>query len=160
MKNKIRVLAAILLTLLMCTFMLTACSNKVTEEEIKTALANSDGTLTIDKGSSDNVKAFSYVLSDVNASNLKDKNYTRKAVNTVMTNVYNSTLGQYRASTAFSATLYIVGIFHESEEFNADSFIEEILEIICDGKSRTYKGWSISANINEATDTITIKAVS
>ena len=50
----------------------------------------------------------------------------------------------------------VCGLFEEDENFNSNDFIEEILSIICDGATKTYDGWSISATVDTTADSITV----
>ena len=171
MKNNLRKLTALILALIICAFALASCSNddegsteeKLTEEQIRTALADSegalDGTLTIDAGTAEDVKAFSYVIATVNASDLSNKSYVRGAVNTLLTNPGKVTLGELKVCSAFNGAMQVVSIFYEGENFDSSAYTEEILGIICDGSSKTYDDWTVSATVNTDADSITIKAV-
>lgn len=157
--------AVVIVALLACTFLIVACDGSVTgkkinEDQIKAELANSDGTLdgvlSITQGDPDNVTAFNYVLSDIYASGLKNKSYMRKAIEK---NSSNITIGELKALKVFMATMNVDAIFDEHEDFETSAYIEEMLEIICDGKTKTINGWTISASINQTADSITIRAV-
>ena len=171
MKTKLRRIVAIVLALFAFGFILTACNDagqgdgskqKLTEAFIKSELSNSegalDGILTIEKGTSDDVTAFHYVVSDINASKLTDKSYTRKAVTTLLSNPGNITYGELMVCSAFQAAMQIIGIFYGDENFDSSAYTEEILSIICDGTEKTYNGWTVSAEVDQAADSITVKA--
>ena len=134
---------------------------KLTVAEIQAVLTEEDGTLTT-SGASDNVTSFTFVVTSINASNLMDKTFTRKAVTTLLTDSSKVTYGQFKACNAFIAVMNSVSLVSESddEEFNANDYIEEILSIICDGTSKTYGNWTISATVNTAADSITVSATS
>ena len=173
MKFNIKRLVALLLVICSFALVLTACgegsssggasSKKLTEETIKSELADSegelDGTLTIEDGSPENVKAFTYVVKGINASDLLNKTYAKKATNVLLTNPNNLTYAQLKVCNGISAMMGVVGIFYEDENFNAEDYIDEILSIICDGNSKTYGDWTVSANVNKSSDSLTIEAV-
>lgn len=167
MKNKIKIFTVLILVVSMCFAMLIGCGKnkggddnsssekKLTKAEIETALEDNDGTLTIE-GSSDNVTAFKYVVTGISAANLMDKSYTRTAVNILLTDSSKITFGQLKVCNGFSAVMSVCGLFEEDENFNSNDFIEEILSIICDGATKTYDGWSISATVDTTADSITV----
>ncbi len=167
MKNTLKTLLTLTLALVMCTSLFTACKKddnedsvrKITQEEIKNALSSHDGTLTIE-GSADNVTAFTYVLSGVNTSKLVDKDYTRKAVNVLLTDSSKLTFAQLKVCNAFSATMSIANLLEDDddESFDANTYTEDLLTVLCDGQSREYGSWTLSASIDEEADSITISA--
>ncbi len=171
MKKRMRSILALALVVFMCFSCLVACGGKdkgeekepekkLTEAQIQEALKEDDGTLTIE-GSADDVKAFKYVLSGVNTAKLTDKSFTKTAVNTLLQDSSKITFGQLKVCNAFNATMNVVALFTEDDgNFNSDAFINEILEIICDGQSKTYGDWTVSATIDTANDSITISAKS
>ena len=160
--------------LIICTlaFCLISCEkadeNKVAEKSITkefiiSELSDSngelDGTLTIKNGTSDNVLAFNYVVTGINAEKLLDKSFTKNATQTLLSNPGGLTYGQLKVCNAFNATMSVVGIFYGDENFNSNDFIDEILNIICDGSAKTYENWTISTSVDQASDSITIKAM-
>lgn len=170
MKNTVKVCLAMLVVVVMCMSCITSCggngdnndntSKKITESEIRSEMADSDGTLTIE-GDSDDVISFNYVVSDINASKLVDKSFTQNAVNVLMNDSSKLVYGQYKVCKAFNATMKIVAMFRDdSGDFDAEEFVSEILGIICDGNNREYNGWTISATVSQENDTITIYATS
>ena len=169
--KKIISILIIICTLTLC---LAACGNtdenktnenenKITEEFIKSKLSDSngelDGTLTITNGTSDNVLAFNYVLTGINAEKLTDKNFTKNAIEILLSNPGNITYGQLKVCNAFNATMSVIGIFYEDNNFDSNDFTDEILSIICDKSSKTYENWTISTSIDQSSDSITIKAI-
>ncbi|MBR2465332.1 MAG: hypothetical protein IKB38_00155 [Clostridia bacterium] len=162
-------LISVLLIISSLTLCFVSCGNDteqqqeetLTESTIKTELSNDDGsldgTLTIDSGSPENVKAFSYVISDINASKLINKSYTRTAATTILNNPGKITYEQLKVCKAFNATMKIIGIFYNNVVVAGD-YIEDILNIICDENTKTYEGWTISASVDQTADSITIKA--
>ena len=168
MKNRLKTLLTLTLSILVCLTFFVSCNRnkgnnedtrvKITESEIKSALADSDGTLTIE-GDSEDVTSFKYVVTGINASKLTDKSYTRKAVNTLLTNPSNITFGEYKVCKAFSATVSIVSLFvNDDGSMDSSAFDEEILNIVCDGNTNTYGEWKVSATIDNDADSITIVA--
>lgn len=169
MKKTIQTLVLLCLSLIMCLSVFTACGNKkeegseapkLTEEAIKTALAEDEGTLTIE-GSADNVTAFQFVVKDINATKLSDKSFSKTAINTLLSNPSNITFGQLKVCNAVSAMMSISQLLNKSEgDFNSDAYIEEILSVVCEGKTKQYGAWSVSAVVDQAADSITFKATS
>ena len=174
MKNKFLKITAMVLALFACVSVLAACGNtnetdksdgelKFSEGLIRSELLNSDGELdgdlTITSGTSDNVLAFDYVVTGINAEKLTDKSFTKNAVQTLLSNPGNLTYGQLKVCNAFSAVLSVLGIFYEDENFDSNDFTDEILSIICDGSVKTHENWKISASVEQTSDRITIKAI-
>lgn len=170
MKNKIRNFITLILVVSMCAVMFVGCGKnkggdddsssekKLTQAEIETAFEDSDGTLSIE-GSSDNVTAFKYVVTGISAENLLNKNYTRTAINTLLTDSSNVTMGQLMVCNGFSAVMSACALFEEDEEeeeFNYNDFVEDVLEIICDGATKTYDGWKISSTVDATANSITV----
>lgn len=169
MKKSLRVVLLIL-SFIICALCIVACTNKnvsstkkITEAEIKSKLVDYKGTLTITEGNTEDVNAFEYVLSNVHARGLIDKEYTRTTVRFIFLNGVNDslTVGQLQMFEAVAATNSIVSLFYEAtEDFNSSEFTEELLTIICDGNSRQYNGWTISASIDQETDSLKVNATS
>ena len=150
--------------LLICT--LTPClasCGKISEEFIISELSDSegelDGTLTITNGTSDNVLAFNYVVTKINAKKLMDKNFTKNALQKLLSNPGSITRGELMVCDAFNATMAVVSIFYEDENFDSNRFTDEVLSIICDRSAKTYENWTISASVDQTSDSITIKAI-
>ena len=166
MKKTLKTFLIICLALFMCMTALVACDNsatpepkKYTEEEIRTALAENDGTLTIE-GTSDNVTAFTFVVTGINANDI-NPNSLKSAVNILLTDYSKITYGQLKMCYAFSAMVSVDNIFKDdSSEFDEEAYINEIISVICNGNSLQHDNWTISASINQATDSITISATS
>ena len=169
MKKTIQTLVLLCLSLMMCLSVFTACGDKkeegaeapkLTEAAIKTALEDSEGTLTTE-GSADNVTAFQFVVEDINATKLSDKAFTKTAVNTMLSNPSGITFGQLKVCNAVLAMMSISQLLNKSEgDFNSDAYVEEILSIVCEGNTKQYGGWSVSAVIDQAADSITFKVTS
>ena len=157
---------SILLIICTLTICLVSCGltaeNKITEEFITSKLSDSegdlDGTLTITDGTSDDVLAFNYVVTGFDSECLMDKAFTRKAINKLLSNPYDVSYRQLKVCDAFYATASVVGIFHEDEHFDSNKYIEEILSIICDGNTKTYGDWTVSATVDQTSNILTIEA--
>ena len=160
MKKKISLILALVLCLTLC---FSACSSakNLTKAEVKEALADCDGTLDLET-SGDRVTGFTYVVKGVNADDLLDKNYTRKAIADVLSgDTSKITFGQVKVSKAVSPLMNIdVLLGGDQGDFNSDAFVEKILGIACDGKTAEYNGWTVSAVVDQENDSITIKVVS
>ena len=161
MKNKLKFIFVIALSILTCLTIFVSCGDsrvKITESEIQAKLADSDGTLTIE-GTPENVTAFTYYLANINASNLVNKNYAHKAIYSLVNNPSKITYGELQACNAFYATMNVTSVFTNNDgEFDSDEYIEEILSIICDGNTKVYSGWKVSATVDVTTNSITISA--
>ena len=157
--------------LMICTLTLCFAScdnndkneNKITEQFIISELSDSeselDGTLTITNGTSDDVLAFNYVVTGINAGKLMNKNFTKNAVQKLLSNPSSITYGEHKVTKAFNATMKVVSVFYEDETFDSNNYIDEILSIICDNSAKTYENWTISASVDQTSDSITIKAI-
>ena len=163
---------SILLLICTLTLCLVSCEkndkdkneNKITEKFIISKLSDSkgelDGTLTITNGTSDNVLAFNYVVTGIYAEKLMDKNFTKNALQKLLSDPGSTTYGELKVCNAFEATMAVVVIFCEGETIVDDNyFIDEILSIICDRSAKTYKNWTITASVDQASDSISIKAI-
>lgn len=158
---------SILLLICTLTLCLASCGktdeNKITEEFIISKLSDSegelDGTLTITNGTSDKVLAFNYVVTGINAEELMDKNFTKNAFQKLLSNPGSITLRELMVCNAFNATMQVVSIFYEDENFDSNRYIDEILSIICDRNTKAYENWTISAFVDQTSDSITIKAI-
>jgi hypothetical protein len=158
---------SILLIICTLTLCLASCGktdkNKITEEFIISKFSDSegelDGTLTITNGTSDNVLAFNYVVTEINAEKLMDKNFTKNAVQKLLSNPGSITYGELKVVNAFDATARVVSIFYEDENFDSNIYTDEILSIICERSAKTYENWTISASVDKTSDSITIKAI-
>lgn len=153
---------ALILVLVLC-LSLCACggSAKLTAGDVKEALADCDGTLNVET-SGDNVTSFTYVVEGVNADDLVDKEYSRNAIATVLTGDSSKiTLGHLKVSKAISPLMSIdVLLGGNEDDFNSDAFVDKILGIICDGKTAEYNGWTVSATVDQDSDSITILVIS
>lgn len=163
MKTQFNRITAIILALLICSLVFTACDGtgkhlKLTEQMIRRELTDSDGkgTLTIDSGSAENVTAFTYVFDTEFTSSLRSKENVKSAVKKLSSGK-SSTLFEFSMFDAFCETMIIVGLFYNTENFDSGAYIEELLSILCDGRKKTYNGWTISATINETANNVTIK---
>lgn len=149
------------LALILC-LSLCACGNtKLTAAEVEEALADCDGTLNLN-ASGDKLTGFTYKVEDVNADDLTDKSYVRDAVTMLLNgNTQDMTFGQYKVTRAAYAVFAIEALFEgENADFNADTFLEKTLGIICAGNTVKYDSWHISADIDTINDCMTISVVS
>lgn len=157
----------ILLLICTLTLCLAACGKidekKITEELIISNLSDSkgelDGTLTITNGTSDKVLGFNYVLTGINAEALVNKNFAKKIVQKALSNPDSLTYGELKAFKAITEAMMVVSIFYEDENFDSNKYTDDILSIICEGSAKTYENWTISASVNQTSDSITIKAI-
>ena len=164
MKTKLNKIVAAILALLMCSLIITACNDgseaddhlKLTQQMIESRLSGGNGTLTINDGSAEDVTSFSYTFESRYASSLREKETVRYAVDKLRSGS-SLTWFETSMSVAFTETMLVVGlIYDDTESFDADTYIEEILSVLCDGSRGFYNGWSIYATINEAQNTVTI----
>ena len=165
MKSNFSRIVAMILALFMCAAVFTACNDassksdehlKLTEQMIRSKMADSYGTLTIDSGSADDVTAFSYVFESTAISSLKSKEITRSVVKEAQSGK-SLTYHNYLVYTAFCDTMQVVGLIYDKENFDGDAYIEELLSILCDGSTKTYNGWTVSVTMDQSTESITIK---
>jgi hypothetical protein len=151
----------VFLLALSMVFALCACGGggkKLTVQEVEAAYEKSDGKLQTET-SGDNVTSFTYVLEDINAKKLVDKDYVRDAVDAVMSgDASRITYNHIRVSRAVLAMMNTLVLLGEGadEDFDSSAFIESILEILCDNKTPEYSGWTVSTKIDQSADTLTI----
>ena len=156
-------ITTIVMALFACLLVFASCGNtNITDELIRTKLSNSEGelagTLTVTNGTLDNVLAFDYVVTEISANKLMDKTYTKNAVRKMLSDPGSVTYRELEVCNAVLATMSVVSIFSENENFEDNDF-NEVLSIICDRESKTYENWTISASVNQKNDSITIKAI-
>lgn len=153
---------AMMMALMMC-LSLCACGGtaKLTEAEVTNALADCDGVLNVETDGS-NVVGFTYVVEEVNADDLIDKDYTREAVDALLSGkVSEMTFGQFKVSKAFSPLVCIEALLTgESDDFDANTMTDKLLGVICDGKTAEYDNWKLSAVVDQENDSMTISVVS
>ena len=136
-------------------------AKKLTKAEITAALeeVGADGTLTIE-GSEDNVTGFTYVVTNVNASSITS-DYLTKAINKLSTNPGSITYGELKSCYTFLSIAGICSLFEDDDSnFDSSQFINEIVSVICNGKSKTYDNWTITAQLDKTNDKITISVTS
>ena len=63
--------------------------------------------------------------------------------------------------TGFGAVMSVIGLIDTTPEgeFNTEAFVNELLDVICDGKAHSEAGWTITAKVDKENDTITITGV-
>ena len=152
---------SMLMVLVMCLSLCACGGNELTAAKVEEALADCNGTLNMET-SGDKVTSFTYVVEGVNAEDLVDKAYSRKAIANVLSgDTSKITLGQVKVSKAIAPLMKIEVLFNgDSDNFDANAFVEKILGIICDGNTAEYDGWVVTAEVDQASDSILIKAVS
>ena len=99
------------------------------------------------------------MITGINAEKLTDKNFTKKAVQKLLSNPGSITYGELKVCNAFNATMKVISIFYEGENFDSNKYTDEILSVICDGSAKTYEKWTISASVDKTSDSITINAI-
>ena len=147
---------SLVLVIAMC-LSLCACGATLPVADVEEALADCDGTLNLET-SGDGVKSFTFVAEGVNAKSIVDKEYTREAITTLMTGDFSKiTVGQINASKAIYPVMCIDALLNgDSEDFDSNMFVEDILNIICDGNTAQYDGWKVSAVVDQENNSITI----
>ncbi len=158
MKKTISLLVAFVMCLSLC-----ACGGKakLTTADVEEALVDCDGTLNLET-SGDNVISFTYVVEEVNADDLVDKEYSRNAIAAILAEDNSKiTMGQIMVSRAIQPLMNINALLNnDQDDFKADAFVEEILGIICDGKTVEYNGWAVSTEVDQDGDKLTISVIS
>lgn len=155
--------SSLFLLLMVLVMLLSACStstNKaknITLTELKSALESYDVDIkTIDDGK--HITQFTITASNVNADDLVDRSFVKKAYTLFMTKPGDMLYGQFKVMTGFGAVMSVIGLIDTTPEgeFNTEAFANEILDVICDGKAHSEAGWTITAKVDEANDTLTI----
>lgn len=158
MKRTFFALLVVALCLCLC-----ACggAKKLTAQEVETAMAECNGTLNLET-SGDQVTGFTYVVEDINADDLMDKSYARDAVMAMASgDTANITFGQYKVTKAFLPLMSIEALLgDDGDDFSATALIEKLLGVICEGNTIRYDGWTVSATVDQAGDSITIRVAS
>ena len=159
MKKSIKSIISLALLLTLSVTLLCSCALRLTEAEIKEVLADTEGTLTITEGDANDVMAFEYLLTDVNAKELVNKNYTREAVGIMRDNALNLSYAQFKACKAFLAIVAINSLVNDDNaSYNSEAYIESVLEVISEGRKLKDNGWTIRATVDVEADSITIYA--
>lgn len=157
MKKVISLLLALVLCLSLC-----ACysGKKLTTTDVEEALVNCDGTLNMET-SGDKVTSFTYVVENVNADDLMDKEYTRKAIYAMLSgDTSKITIGQLQVCKAISPLVNIEALFESEDDFDAEAFVGKMLSIVCDAKTVEYDGWAVFTKVDQDNDRIVINVVS
>ena len=155
--------SSLFLLLMVLVMLLSACSNqakKITLTELKSALESYDVDIkTTDDGK--NITQFTITASNINADDLVDRNYVKKAYTLAMTKPGDMVYGQFKVMTGFGAVMSVIGLIDTTPEgeFNTEAFVNELLDVICDGKAHSEAGWTITAKVDKENDTITITGV-
>lgn len=155
--------SSLFLLLMVLVMLLSACStstNKaknITLAELNTALESNDVDLkTVDDGK--NITQFTITASNVNADDLVNRNYVKKAYTLMMTKPGDMVYGQFKVMNGFGIMMDVFGLIDTTPEgeFDTEAFVNEILDVICDGKAHSEAGWTITATVDENNDTLTI----
>lgn len=158
MKRVISLALVVVLCLSLC-----ACGGavKLTEEKVKNALADCEGALSMEKAGK-KVVSFTYVVKDINADDLMDRQYTYKAISLLASgNTGKMTFGHFKVLNAVLPLLQIDVLLGGNKKIEyVDVMVDKVLGIICDGKTENYGGWTVSAVVDQDADSITIKVVS
>lgn len=157
---------SLFLFLLVLALVLSACSTSsskaknITLADLNTALESNDVDLkTIDDGK--NITQFTITASNVNADKLVDRNYVKQAYILMMTKPGDMVYGQFKVMNGFGILMDVFGLIDTTPEgeFDTEAFVNELLDVICDGKAHSEAGWTITAKVDKENDTITITGV-
>lgn len=166
MKKNIAILLAFLMCLSLCACggqneKIEFTGKKITVADIETALKSCDGTLNVET-SDEYVTEFTYVVEDISADYLEDREFTREAFYTILSGDTSNVTGlQIDVAQAFSAVMCIDDLLsEESGTFDIEILVDRVLDIICDGTTANYNGWKVSSKIDHDDDSITIKVTS
>ena len=137
-----------------------AGNENLTAKEVSNAFDGCSGTLSLET-SGNSVTSFTYVVEDIYASDLVDKDFSINAMNTVASGDTGSiTRNQLKVCEAILAMISVEALLgDEDSSFSSDDLLEKVLGVICDGNTAKYEGWSVSAEVDQAYDLITITAV-
>ncbi len=156
MKKLLALLMVVVLSVSLC-----ACgSNKLelNKSDVESTYTDNKGTLDIN-ASNDKVKSYTLTIEDANADNLTDRDYCYGAIEKLLNgSTGDTTLGELQVAQVIMAVIETVNFLdtETDEEFDADAFVEELLDITCDGKVFEYSGWTVRVEINEANNSATI----
>ena len=157
---------AVFAILLVLTLLLTACGGSDKAKTITTADLNKaleSYEITVDfVADGDKVSQFTITASGVNADDLINRDYVKEAYDLIMNDPGKSTFGHYKVLTGFGPVMGGLGLIDTTKdgEFSESAFIDEVLDIVCDGKAHTEAGWAITAKVDIENDTITITGIS
>ncbi len=158
---------ALLIILLVLTMLLSACGNSsdkaktITASDLNSALSSYEVELEVVE-SDKKVTQFTITASGVNADQLLDAAYVKEAYNLIMNDPVKSTYGHYKALCGFGPVMSVLAIIDTTADgdFDEDAFFNEVIDVICNGKAHTEAGWTITAKVDTANDTITITGIS
>lgn len=149
--------------LLVLALLLSACSTSsdkgksITLTELQKALESYEVELdTVESGKS--VTQFTITASKVNADKLMDRSYVKEAYELFMIDPGKTTYGQYQVLSGFGPVMEILGMIDTtpSGSFSTEAFVDEILDVICDGKTHSEAGWTITVKVDAQNSTLTI----
>ncbi|MBO5037778.1 MAG: hypothetical protein J6D42_11955 [Clostridia bacterium] len=155
---------SLILALLMC-LSFSSCNNKIelTEQEIREALSECEGTLTC-KTSGNKVTEFTYVVETSRADKFSDKNKTISMIERMLSgNIAKVYIDDIKDFSAIMPLVKIDALFvhtklsNDENIRNAEAFeyLMILLPIICDGETAKYDGWTVSAKVDQDNYTIT-----
>ncbi len=120
---------------------LCACGDggvQLTTDEVEAAFDDVDGTLDM-KTSGKYVRSFTYTVDELDTKNLSDAAYCKTAIYNILSgDTSKITGGQVKVSRAFTPVFCAATLFGQDESFDASTFIESVLSIVCDGKTVDY----------------------
>lgn len=154
-----------IIALVLCAVMLLslcACADtakKLTKAEIESALDTCSGTLET-KGKEDNVKSFTFTMTDVNAENLSDSDFLFNAIIQVATDGSGANTYQLKSSSTFGPVgcIYFL-IADDGDQTKVIEIIEMAVDVISKGETIERNGWKLSATIDQKNDSVVFNVV-
>lgn len=158
MKKVISLTLILLLCLTLC-----ACGGggvQLTTDEVEAAFDDVDGTLDM-KTSGKYVRSFTYTVDELDTKNLSDAAYCKTAIYNILSgDISKITGGQVKVSRAFTPVICAAALFEQDESFDASTFIESVLSIVCDGKTVDYDELELWQQVTfERTQSDSIKGI-
>ena len=156
-----------IIALVLCAVMLLsfcACANtakKLTKAEVESALSGCDGVLEA-KGKEDNVKSFTFTMTDVSAEDLSDSDFLQDAfTQTILHDAFKMSGASSREIKAGKARVPVNCIFFliagEDDLPSIADLSEMAVNIISKGETIERNGWKLSATIDQKNDSVTFK---
>lgn len=154
-----------IIALVLCAVMLLslcACADtakKLTKAEIESALDTCSGTLET-KGKEDNVKSFTFTMTDVNAENLSDSDFLFNAIIQVATDGSGANTYQLKSAPTFVPVgcIYFL-IADDGDQTKVIEIIEMAVDVISKGETIERNGWKLSATIDQKNDSVVFNVV-
>ena len=159
--------SSLFLLLMVLVMLLSACSTStnqaktITLTELKSALGDDLDSDTVELNTVDDgkkVTQFTIKVSGVNAGKITNRSYVKDAIVLLMTKPGDMVYGQFKVTRGFSVVMDVLALLDTTPEgsFDMDTFVDEILDVMCDGKPHNEAGWTITTKVDEANDTLTI----